>query len=329
MRLLNVELKRFWSRRLVWITGLALVGIMGFTVVGAYFSSIPPSTEELAEQEMYYQEELADWEVFGEEMVAECLEDQEAERLQTDDPTLDYGCEEMGPPVRESFGWQPTFVDDAQFLIGTMALTIVAGGVLIGASLIAAEINTGALDNWLTFEPRRTRVFFSKLLGVAVGIIPVGLATVLALVGGTLGAYALNDAIGTTSAGFWGTLIWGAVRIVLMTMVGAVAGITLGTLMKHTAAALGAVIGYVLVFEALIGGLLPKWQPWLISTNIQGFLDRGTTYSFEVCKPIPTGVDCEWITKDLSFMHSTVFLAVLLAVFVIAAWQVFRHRDVN
>lgn len=330
MRLVNVELKRFWSRQLVWYAAAVLIAIVVLTAVGAHFSSKPISEAELAQQEQWFQESVQDWEEYGEEQIAQCYADQAAARVEAGDDSIDYGCETITAPTREDFfGWQATFASDAQDTVQGLAIAFLGIGLLIGASLIAAEIHTGALGNWLTFEPRRTRVFFSKIGSAALGIIPIAVVALVVLLGGLWGAYALNDALGTGS-GWIEPLAWSTLRVIGLTVIGVILGLALGTVMRHTAAALGAVIAYSIVVEAILGNFVPTWQPWLIGTNLQGWIAKGTTYYLEICKPVAEGgTQCEYLDKHLSFTHASIYLTALTLVCVLVAWLVFRRRDVN
>lgn len=335
MRLISVELKRFRSRRLVWITAVGLLVILGFTLLQSFVSSVPPSGAELAEMEQAYQDDVQYWEENGEKDKAACLESQELDRIDEDDPTLDYGCDQMGPPDRDEFfgtgqyGWRTNFESDAAFSLTFFALPALAAAVLIGASFMSAEIGTGALGNWLTFEPRRTRVFFSKAAGLSLGVLPITVVLLLLWFGGSLAVYAINGAVGTPSADLWESLIWTGVRIALFSVAAALGGFALATLTKSAAATLGVLFGYMVVLETALQSFKPGWQPWLISVNIRAFLDGGTEYAYEDCAQVTSDMQCEWVEKQLEFSSSLIYFAVLLSVAVVAAWLVFRRRDVN
>lgn len=336
MRLINVELQRFWSRKLMWVTAIGLLAVLAISFIGSYSSSKPPSQAEMEQQEQQFQDEVRYWEEQGEEDRALCLEDEERERIAQDDPEVDFGCEYMTAPDREDwfgsdgYNWRSTFESDSEFALQFLALPILAAAVLMGTSFISAEIGTGALGNWLTFEPRRTRVFFSKAAALALGVLPITVLTLLLWFGGTLGAFAINDAIGAITGPLWSTLLWSALRTAVLAIVAAIGGYALATLTKSTAATLGVLFAYIVVAEGALHAFRPMWQPWLVSVNIRAFIDGGVMYGYEKC--VPQGgseLRCDWVDKELAFGNSTVFLAVLISVLVVAAWFVFRRRDVN
>jgi len=99
MRLLRVELRRLFSRRLVVLTMLGALAASLLVLWAAWDSSQPMSDADLALAEEMYEQDLAYWEEHGEEDMAQCLEDEaaEAERLGED---VDWGCEGMTAPER-------------------------------------------------------------------------------------------------------------------------------------------------------------------------------------------------------------------------------------
>lgn len=63
---------------------------------------------------------------------------------------------------------------DAEIMPGLVqgsSYVLAFAAFLIGASFVGAEFSSGAIGNWLTFEPRRLRVYGSKLLAAATGLL--------------------------------------------------------------------------------------------------------------------------------------------------------------
>jgi len=206
----------------------------------------------------------------------------------------------------------------------SLLLALVA--LVVGTTSTAAELSTGAMSNWLTFEPRRLRVYASKVLAAAAGVVPVTLV-VLGLV--VAGAWVIHDREGLTTgmtADHWTDAGWTAVRIVALAVVAALVGAALGFLLRHTAAVLGLTIGYVLV-EGILSGVVPRLAPWTARTNLVGWTAGGTSYSTSECVTEATGTTCELTEHALSFGHSVVYVLVLAAVVVVVAAVVFRRRD--
>src|SRR5215211_2879541 len=117
-------------------------------------------------------------------------------------------------------------------------------------------------------QPRRVRVLATKL--VAAGTLVFALTVVLQLL---LGAALLPAGLlrGTTDGidSDWLRSLSGVgLRVAAVSVVGATLGLSIATLGRNTAAALGIAFGYLAVVENAIRGLRPNWSPWLLGDNI-------------------------------------------------------------
>lgn len=326
-RLLRVELRRLFSRRLVVLATAGAVVVTGMLLLGFWQSSQPMSSAERAQAQTEYDRARADWEENGEEYLAQCLADQELERDSTG-RDADFACQDMEPkeewflrpasPLEESL---PGVLTGGAFQLLFLAL-------LVGATFTAAEASTGSLGNWLTFEPRRLRVYGAKLLAAAVGVLPV----TAVLLGVTVaGAWAVAGSLGLAggmTSQDWSDAAATAGRILALSAVVAAVAAALGFLLRHTAAVLGVAVGYMVVVELMLAGYLERLQPWLVVKNVDGWISRGTTYYVSTCTTDSTGTLCEYTERALAFGHSAVYLLVLAAVLVLAGALVFRRRDV-
>lgn len=324
-RLTAVELRRLFSRRLVLAAMVAALLVGGLVLLTTWTSTRPMTGAQVADAERAYEQQLADWEENGAEQIAQCEEDQERERELTGQD-LDFGCQDMEPQREWFFAEPPPLEDTISPTLSTFSALLILVAVAIGATFFAAEISTGAITSWLTFEPRRTRVYASKLAAAAIGVVPV---TVLALALVTLGIWWIHDLrglTGTMTRAAWLDVGWMLVRIVAIAVAAALAGAALGALLRHTAAVLGLVVGYLAVVEGILGSLAPAARPWLLQLNVAGWIDGGTTYYTPGCADAATGGMCETV---LTLGQSAVYLAVLLAVIVLVAGLVFRRRDVT
>ncbi len=335
MRLINAELKRFWSRRLVWITAVSLLAFLTFPLLQAYEDARPANQEEQARSEQFYQKDVQHWDEIGRANKAACYAKYDALQLVSDERVSYNGCDNLREPVLADFSKRVFSFDEGSVsALTSAALMFIFAGLLIGASFIAAEIKTGALGNWLTFEPRRTRVFFSKVVAVALGVGSLALACLLFFESALFLIYGANGSLGAMTGVMWMTILWTALRIMALTMMGAVGGLTLGLITKHTAAALCVASGYMIVVDTLILGESPSVpgsvQGWLVSSHLSAFADNGMTYSYSGCEK-ESGMQevCAIVEKHISLGDATVYLLGLLAVFVLVAWLVFRRRDVN
>ena len=81
--------------------------------------------------------------------------------------------------------------------------------------------------------------------------------------------------------------------------------------------------------EGILGNNIRSAQPWLLSTNITGWLQHGTSYLVDRCASSDGGYSCETIQQPLSFAHSATYLGVLVVALVLVIALVFRRRDVR
>lgn len=337
--LVGVELKRLWWRRL---TKAVLAGIVLFVlamVYNAYKSSTP---ERLAQQLDSYtimleenKRQQAEMKDQLPQMLEDCREQQALERERTGDPGIDFRCDTIGTiqnPTLEEMGIVVPIADT--ITQSAMEPLVSVGGFLVlilMGSFVAAEFTTGSMGNWLTFKPRRLEVAASKLVAAAIGATALAAAAVVLLV---LGAHMvatvnrpgsdlqlpdpppLDESLGQL-----------ALRAVVVVLLAGPLGATLGLLVRHTAAVVGFVLGYVVLVEgfavhALLQGRL---TPFAIVPNAFAFLEKGFPYAAERC----TADGCTFAEQTITYTHGWVYLLVVSVVLVAAALAAFRRRDVT
>ncbi|MEU4290571.1 ABC transporter permease [Kribbella sp. NPDC026596] len=328
LRLTGVELRRLTSRRLTVIGVVGVLLIIAFLLFATWLDARPQSALDQAGAQRQYEFAHKDWVEHAAESKKMC----EADYQNQPDPKpkIEDMCAYPEPKL-EDYGKPPTVFAQLmpELLLGSSYLLVFAA-FLIGASFVGAEFSTGAIGNWLTFEPRRLRVYGSKLLAAAIGFVPVG-AGVLAIL--MLGTYLIVAQLGdtsTTTSKVWGDLVATGGRAVVVTALGAAIGGITGLLLRHTAAAIGVVMGYLVLIEGVFGSFLNQAQPWLIKLNFDAFVRHDATYYLNQCK---TGSDgsyvCESIEKTLSFEHGAWYLSALTVALVLLGAGVFQRRDIN
>ncbi|WP_328988582.1 ABC transporter permease subunit [Kribbella sp. NBC_01245] len=324
IRLTKVELRRLFARRLTLIGLVAALLGSGLMLFATYQESKPLPADQVAasriEFDRYSKSFPADLE--------QCKL-QEAKQKETD-PAAAMGCDQMVPPRWEDWIKPETVFSEAMpsyLLGGTYLLLFIA--FLLGAGFIGAEYSSGALGSWLTFEPRRLRVYASKLSAAFAGLVPMAIGFVALLIAG---GWIIIDRNGST-AGMtgerWGDFAEIGLRVTLLTAVAAMLGVVIGGLFRHTAAALGLAMAYLVIVEGMLMGLVGNQQPWLLRLNFDSWIKHGTTYYVENCRQVDGYFNCESLEKQLSFGHSAVYLAVLTVVVVVLGAVVFRRRDVT
>lgn len=318
IRLIRAELDRLASRRLPLILLLAALVAVGLFQLAVAESVRPPSPAEVAAAREGYEQARQDWQENRAEIEAQCA--QEGLPLEQCFPE----------PTEADFGLAPIPYDEivsAGVLLSASLAMLVC--YLMAASAIGAEYTTGSLSNWLTFVPRRGRVFASKLVAVGLGAALAG-----ALLGGAMiGASALiTRGFDQPLTGFAGVAA-SAGRGVALAVVAAVLGFCVAMLTRYTVAALGVVIGYLLavLVTNILGFLVPaisELKRWALETNIQAFLNHGHTYVVFRRQVTAEGVQVLPVERTLSFAAGAGYLAVLAAALIVITALVFRRRDV-
>lgn len=203
-------------------------------------------------------------------------------------------------------------------------------GYLIGAGFVAAEFSSGSIGNWLTFEPRRMRVYASKLVAAGVGLIPATVALIGLLFGGVWLITANYGSAAGTTGKMWSDLGFMTGRSITLAVVAAVVGAAIGTLLRHTAAVIGLAMGYLVLIEIIFSHSLQYMQLWFLRINMEGWLQHGTKYFTTTCKTDSQGnYGCAGVEKVLGFGHSATYLGLLVVLVVALSAMVFQRRDVN
>jgi ABC-2 type transport system permease protein len=310
IRLVNAELARLRARRMTLVVLLVLVAGLGLLLFGTNSTVSPPSAAEVAAAQQSVEQDRA-------ELLQQCLDEGETQAA----------CEQRLPTQADYLPPTATFGEaaDSNALFGTLFAMLAI--YLLAASAIGAEYGTGAIANWLTFVPERFRVLGAKLIAVAVAAVVVGVVSMGIAVGGTAVLVQLHDG---TVAGV-GKVLETAGRSVVLVVIAAVLGFCFALLTRHTGAAIGIILGYLVASFVLAGlafalPVLAGLPPWLPDRNVTAFLNHGSTYAVY---PSDAGPDAEPVEKVITFAHSAVYWAVLSVALIAVTATVFRRRDVT
>ena len=323
MRLVKVELERLFARRLTLIGIAAAVLITGLLLFAVWRDTAPLSEVEQRQAQQAYESARAEWDRTGDQQIRDC-------RQQQTQPLPDGSsvCDQLEPRPEQFGKARAVFRDTAPDYVLAVSFLVAFAAFVIGAGFLGAEFSTGSIGNWLTFEPRRLRVYLSKLVAGGGGQLPMAVVLVVVMLAGSWLIVRHHD--GTTAATSWGDLAGTGARGAGLAVIAGLAGVGLGGLLRHTAAALGLAMGYLVIVEGVFGGFLDKLQPWLVNTNFQSWVRHGTTYYVNECSTLSDGsYTCNGIEKHLSFAHSATYLGVLLVALLVVGALVFRRRDVT
>ncbi len=328
IRLTGVELRRLVARRLVMLGVVAVLGVTVLMLAATWWNSRPLSAAEQQNVKVQFESAHADWVKNHDKYDKECR-DSYADQPEPKPPVEDMctytepKLEEWGKPQTVFTELMPTLLQGSSYLLAFAAF-------LIGASFVGAEFSSGSIGNWLTFEPRRMRVYGSKLVAVAIGMVPVAVVTLALLLAGT---YLIVSQMGVTTGTtgkVWGNLLETSGRTVVLAAVAGALGGVLALLLRHTAAAIGVIMGYVVLVEGIFGSVLVSAQPWLARLNFDAWVLHGTKYWVDKCTTGNDGsYNCESIEKTLSFEHGAWYLGIGAVVLIALGAFVFNRRDVT
>lgn len=310
MNLVKAELNRFFSRRFIQIMLVVLVAAFGVTVYTVMSSSKQPTpamwqqAEQHAEQDRKYRQQEH----------ALCLQRYE------DNPAQ---CAQLDPSrIRaESYLWQVfSFSREIKDLIYLLGVFLAFFGFLVTASFVGSELHSGGMTNLLLWRPNRVAVLGAKF-GVVLGLVAV-ISTIFTTfyVGTFYGIANATGWVGDTGPPFWTDLIWLCLRAVALAVIVSAVGFAVATVGRHTAAALGGLIAYGVVWEIGVRIVLDSLNSYSISEE-SAFL---STYFYTWLADPRGGYDG---ISNITFGESATVLTVLVALSTAVAFLTFRRRD--
>ncbi|MBA8794418.1 ABC-2 type transport system permease protein [Friedmanniella endophytica] len=333
IRLVGAELDRLRARRSFWVFALAALLIVVAFQTATNSTLRPPTAEQVASQREAYEQTHREWEQQcgpGSPGAAETTPagDASAEPSSGPDDPDDY-CANVPEPQLSDFAYgQQSFADAARSSVQISTLLGALLAFLIGASSIGAEYASGAIGNWLTYVPRRGRVFAAKALAVALATAVVSAVLSAAAVAGPA-LLARGYDLPLTGLGDVSALAGRSVGLIAMA---GLLGFCAALLTKHTVAAVGIALGYAIATSVSSGVLAfskhaEKVVPWTPQANFQAVLEHD--YSYQVIDGTGFGEGSESRTAVLTFEHGLVYSLVLLAAVLAVSLLVFRRRDVG
>ncbi len=328
MRAIGCELNRLVHRKSTWWVTAALVLVIGLLSFAWLSTTAPPSAEDRAVMAQSYQEALKDWQANSATYISDC------QAANQQDPAYPQDCTPDGlMPHERDYTWTPPTVEDlwSDALSSYAPLLACLLALILATTFIAAEFTSGNIATWLTFEPRRTVVYWSKLVacGVAGAVLSL-LASAVTLAGAAL-VVGHNQGTVALSPDFW--LNTGLPHIgfaVALVTAASMASGALTFIIRRSLGVIGLAIGYLIVVEQILANLIGQLQRFLLSLSMQAFINDGWGYTYMACGPndVTGAYDCQVITDQVTRGQAAGLLGVLFVVCVGAGWLVFRRRDV-
>jgi hypothetical protein len=215
-----------------------------------------------------------------------------------------------GSPAVLTDWWRP---DQGDAALATATVFLLLGGFFAGAAVAGAEWRAGTVTTALTWEPRRVRLHLTRTAACGLCALAVAVALQVVFLGALLPAVLAHGTTDGATSGWWLSLGLAVTRVALLTGLAAVLGVTLATLGRNTAFALGVVFAWMAVVEGIVRGARPGWAPYLWGESLATAAGWARLEQAEFTR---------------GPLASLVTVGVYSAALVAAATLVFRRRDV-
>ncbi len=280
--LLRAETRRLLSRTLMRVMMLVVLGVLALAVFAVAGKSHPHTPASLARAKAFVASQRAG-------NLQDCLAQAAAGVAPPPGqaPVTAAECREQARRFRPSLGqfqgYQFSFRTQSgsfMFLFGGLLALF---GFLVGASFVGAEWSSGGMMTLLVWQPRRVRLLLAKLSALLIGIASfVVLSSVAWLTALWLVSRLRGDASPLTP-NLAASLGLAGARVLALTLAFAVAGFAIASFGRHTSAALGVAVGYIVVFEVVLRLILSSLriarpQRFLLSSYVFAWLNKAAHY---------------------------------------------------
>jgi len=249
-------------------------------------------------------------------------------------------CDDLYQPTPEDFDYRSYMPSTFEFsknftvMVTTLAAIFALMAFVIGASFVGAEWSSGGMMNLLLWRPQRLKVLGTKLVALLVGM---GVLTAAALAAWTGLFWIVATLRGTTTgmtAGAWQSVALTETRATVLVLTAAALGFGLASLGRHTAMALGAAIGVVILFQFGLVTVLSMAkvkfaEALLVPYWVQAWMDKSVKIEDYNSCDFSSTQGCQPATLTITWPMAGGVLAVALVLVVGAAMWTMRSRDVT
>jgi ABC-2 type transport system permease protein len=321
--LFRSEVLRARSRRLVVMVIVGAILLISVAMVIAGWQSHRPTAEQIAASQSHFEKQFK-----------VCMNGNylgPGQPLPPGYDSLEQYCSEVIQSNADDSSSLIKWRDAGGLIVNSAGFTVLLG-VLLGASLGGADWSTGSMPTLLAWEPRRIRVLLVRALvtAILVFIATLGLQAVLGVAFRL--AVVLRGSTTATPPGLVGDIVRDALRVSTVAAAFAVIAVALATLGRSTVAAVGVLVGYLVLVEGVIAGFSRGTQDKMLvraagvvisHTPLLGFhetvVSQGHGVSVGSSEPyVLLGIGEAWGVVG--------FYVVVL---VVLAGLAFRLRDVN
>ena len=336
MSLYKAETRRLVKRRFTRLFVAGALVVLAAVAVGMFFTNQLVGPDQIARAQAQAQAEFEE----VSKQVAQERKDCEAAKGTPSASRFPPNCDELQAPQPSDFNpkWHlpATFDFREKFpdMVTTLAALLALAAFVIGASYVGAEWNSGGMMNLLLWRPQRLRVLGTKLAALLVGLTALTVVTaavwtaVFRLIAG------LRGSAESMTSGAWQSIGLMELRALGLILVAGAVGFGLASLGRHTAMALGVVIGVIVVFQFGLGSVLaladvkfaeaylvPVWVIAWMSKSIK--IEDYNSCDFSAV----SGCQPESIT--ITWQMAGGVMAVVFLLVVTAAMWTMRKRDIT
>ena len=122
-------------------------------------------------------------------------------------------------------------------------------------------------------------------------------------------------------------------RSVLVVIGLTVLGFCAALVTRHTAGAIGVLLGYAVLWFVRSGPLgslvwAQRVTPWTPEASLAAIVEHGYAYSVPIEKVTPEGASVEWVEQTVSLTHGAIYWSILITLVIVVSLLIFRRRDV-
>ncbi|AGZ46437.1 ABC transporter permease subunit [Actinoplanes friuliensis] len=336
MSLFRAETRRLTKRRFTRFFVLGTLLVLAAIVVGMFVTNqtVTPERQAQAQAEADRNYQLA--------LQSAAEEKTRCQAAQGTAEAANYppNCDEVYQPTTEDYQAQwympATFIFREQFgiMVTTLAALLAVMAFVIGATFVGAEWSSGGMMNLLLWRPQRLKVLSTKLGALLVGLI--ALTVVVSAIWTGLFALTANlrGSLDGMTSGAWQSFLLMELRGLVLVLAAGALGFGLASIGRHTAMALGAAIGAVILFQFGLATVLslaktPFVEAYLVPVWTSAWMDKSAVVTdWESCNYSSTQ-GCEPDTFTITWPMAGGVLALVLVLVVGASMWTIRSRDIT
>jgi ABC-2 type transport system permease protein len=336
VRLFKAETRRLAKRRFTKFLVIGSLVVLAAIGAGVFLSNQKLGPAQVASAK-------ADAERDFQEAVKQSAQDQqecEAAKGTAGASHWPADCAQLYQPTREDFDYHNYMPSTFEFktaftiMLTTLAAIFALMGFVIGASFVGAEWSTGGMMNLLLWRPQRLRVLGTKLVALLVGLTALTAVTLAAWTGFFWLVAKQRGSIAGMTSGAWQSIALTEVRALVLVLAATALGFGLASLGRHTAMALGAAVGAVILFQFGLVTVLSMAkvkfaEAFLVPYWVSAWMDKSAKIEdWNTCS-FSSSAGCQPDTLTITWQHAGGVLALVLVLVIGAAMWTMRSRDIT